>query len=67
VYDPSIKEKVMIINEEYAKPMENTSTSKKILVTKIERNTFKKGGLREKKRLLQEKAYFQPENRLRRI
>jgi len=45
VYDPAIKEKVIIINEEYGKPMENPSTSNKILVTKLERNKFKKGGL----------------------
>jgi hypothetical protein len=45
VYDPAIKEKVIVIDEESEKPMENPSTSKKIPVTKLERNKFKKGGL----------------------
>jgi hypothetical protein len=45
VYKPAITEKVIIIDEESVKPMKKSSTSKKIHITKDEKNKFKKGGL----------------------
>jgi hypothetical protein len=45
VYKPAITEKIIIIDEDTAKPMEKPSTSKKILVIKPERKKSKKGSL----------------------
>jgi hypothetical protein len=45
MYNPTIKYKVIIIDEESANPKEEPSTTKKIHATKIERNKYKKGGL----------------------
>jgi hypothetical protein len=50
MYNPAIKDKVIIIDEESAKPKEDPSTSKKIPVTKLERNKYKKGGLTTNKK-----------------
>lgn len=45
MYNLAIKDKVINIDEESANPKEEPSTSKKIPVTKLERNKYKKGGL----------------------
>jgi hypothetical protein len=45
MYNPAIKDKFIIIDEEYANPKEDPSTSKKIHITNPERNKYKKGGL----------------------
>jgi hypothetical protein len=50
MYNPAIKDKVIIIDEEYANPKEDPSTRKKNLVTKHERNKYKKGGLTTNKK-----------------
>jgi hypothetical protein len=49
MYNPAIKDKVIIIDEESANPKEEPSTSKKILVTKPKRDKYKKGGLTSNK------------------
>jgi hypothetical protein len=45
MYNPTIKDKVIIIDEEFANPKENPSTTKKKPTTKLERNKYKNGGL----------------------
>jgi hypothetical protein len=45
IYNPIIKDKFTIIDEETANPKEEPSTSKKILLTMLERNKYKKGDL----------------------
>jgi len=45
MYNSDIKDKVIIIDEEYENPKEEPSTSKKIPITKPKRNKYKKGGL----------------------
>jgi len=53
--NPSIKDKVIIIDQESTNPKEEPSTSKKILATKLERNKYNKGGLTTNKKTLTRK------------
>ena len=50
IYNLAIKDKVIIIDEDYGNPEEELSTSKKIPVTNPERNKYKKGGLTTNKK-----------------
>jgi hypothetical protein len=45
MYNPAIKYKVIIIDEESANPKEEPSTRNKIHETNLERNKYEKGGL----------------------
>jgi hypothetical protein len=50
MYNHAIKDKVIIIDEEYTNQKEEPSTRNKILVTKIDRNKYKKGGMTTNKK-----------------